>query len=68
MKLIFCLQINVKYSLKLILSLLVCGQACLNYPKKNKFAVSLQYLKKEMSDEIDFSHAVKHESLLQIDL
>ena len=32
-----------------------------------KFAISLQYLKKELSDEIDFLHADKHESLLQID-
>ena len=28
----------------------------------------MQYLKKEMSDEIDFLHAVKHESFLQIDI
>ena len=33
----------------------------------NKFAISLQYLKREVSDEIDFLHADKHESLLQID-
>ena len=36
-------------------------------PPKNKFAVSLQYLIKEVSDEIDFLHANKHKSLLQID-
>ena len=35
--------------------------------KNNKFAISLQYLKKELSDEVDFLHADKHESLLQID-
>ena len=35
--------------------------------QNNKFAISLQYLKKEVSDEIDFLHADKHESLLQID-
>ena len=34
---------------------------------KNKFAISLQYLKKEVSDEVDFLHADKHESFLQID-
>ena len=33
----------------------------------NKFAISLQYLKSDVSDEIDFLHAGKHESLLQID-
>ena len=45
----------------------MCGQARLNYPKKNKFAVYLQYLKKEVSNEIGFLHAGKHESSLQID-
>ena len=33
----------------------------------NKFAISLEYLKKEVSDEVDFLHADKHESFLQID-
>ena len=33
----------------------------------NKFAIFLQYLKKELSNEVDFLHADKHESLLQID-
>ena len=31
------------------------------------FAISLQYLQKEVSDEVDFLHADKHESLLEID-
>ena len=35
--------------------------------QNNKFAISLQYLKKELSDEVDFLHVNKHESLLQID-
>ena len=35
--------------------------------QNNKFTISLQYLKKEFSDEVDFLHADKHESLLQID-
>ena len=34
---------------------------------KNKFAISLQYLKKELSHEVDFLFTDKHESLLQID-
>ena len=34
--------------------------------QNNKFAISLQYLKKELIDEVDFLHADKHESLLQI--
>ena len=35
--------------------------------QNNNFAISFQYLKKELSDEVDFLHADKHESLLQID-
>ena len=35
--------------------------------QNNKFAISLQYLKKELSHDVDFLHADKHESLLQID-
>ena len=35
--------------------------------QNNKFAISLQCLKKELSDENDFLLADKHESLLQID-
>ena len=31
------------------------------------FAISFQHLKKEVSDEVDFLHADKHESFLQID-
>ena len=35
--------------------------------QNNKFAISLQHLKKKVSDAVDFLHADKHESLLQID-
>ena len=35
--------------------------------QNNNFAISLQYFKKEVSDEVDFFHADKYESLLQID-
>ena len=41
----------------------VCGQSCPN-SQSNNFAIFLQYLKKEVSEEIDFLHAGKHESLL----
>ena len=34
----------------------------------SKIAVSLQYLKKEVRDEVDFFHADKHQSFLQVDL
>ena len=35
--------------------------------QNNKFAISLKFLKIEVSDEVDFLHADKHESSLQID-
>ena len=34
--------------------------------KNKKYAVSLQYLKKELSYELDLLDADKHESLLQV--
>ena len=34
---------------------------------REKFAISLQYLKREVNDEVDFLHAGKHENLLHID-
>ena len=35
--------------------------------QNSKFATSLQYLKKEVRDEVDFLHAYKHQSFLQVD-
>ena len=35
--------------------------------QNNKFAISLQYLKKEVRDKVDFLHADKDESFLEID-
>ena len=34
--------------------------------QNRKFAISLQYLKRQVNDEVDFLHAGKHENLLQI--
>ena len=34
--------------------------------QNNKFAISLQYLTKEVSDEVDFLHAEEHEGFLQV--
>ena len=35
--------------------------------QNRKFAISLQYLKREVNDEVDFLHAGKQENLPQID-
>ena len=66
MKLIFCLQINTKVVYKMIVSLWLCVARHAQNTQK-KFAISLQYLKKELSDEVDFLHVHEHEILLQID-
>ena len=36
-------------------------------PKICLFVISLQYLKKEGRDEVDFLHADKHQTILQVD-
>ena len=35
--------------------------------QNSKFAMSLQYLKREVWNEVDFLHADKHQSFLQVD-
>ena len=35
--------------------------------QNKKFAISLQYLKKEVNEEVYFLHAGKHDIFLQID-
>ena len=57
MKLIFCLQINTKVFHKLILSLWLCVAKHAQITQKNKFTVSLQYLKENVKDEVDFLSA-----------
>ena len=51
----------------MILSFLVCVASNTQIIQNNMFAISLQYLKREVSDEVDFLHADKHESLILID-
>ena len=45
----------------------MCVARYAHITQNNKFAISLQYLKKKLSDEVEFLHAGKHGSLLQID-
>ena len=45
----------------------MCVASHAQITQNKKFAISLQYFKKELSDEVDFLHADKQESLLQID-
>ena len=45
----------------------MCVARHVHITQNNKSAISLQHLKKEVSDAVDFLHAGKHESLLQTD-
>ena len=67
MKFIFGIQINMGVFYELILLFWVCLTKHAQSTQNNKFAISLQYLKKDVSDENDFLHADKHKGLLQID-
>ena len=44
----------------------VCMARHVQITWNNKFAISLQHIKKEVSDAVHFLHADQHESLLQI--
>ena len=59
MKLIFCLQINTKVFYKMIVSLWVCVARHAQSTKNKQFTISLQYLKENMKDEVDFLPADK---------
>ena len=60
-------ELDLLPNVRLLLSFYVCVARHAQITQNNKFAVSLQYLKKELSHDVDFVHADKHESLLQID-
>ena len=51
----------------MVLSFYVCVGRHAEITQNNKFDISLQCLKKEVSDEVDFFHTNRHESCLQIE-
>ena len=74
MKLIFCTEINIKVSEKLISSLgylsFLQGDSIILFmviikdsqsTKSSKFAISLQYLEKEVRNGVHFLHTDKHQ-------
>ena len=67
MKLIFRLLINVEGFFKVILSFQVYVARHAHITQNNKFAISLQHHKNEVSDTANFFHADKHVSLIHID-
>ena len=64
---IFCMKINMKVFYKVTVWCLLIAR----YPQStqnNKFVISLQYLKKEGRNEVDFLHADKRQTFPQVDL
>ena len=64
---IFCMKINMKVFYKVTVWCLLIAR----YPQStqnNKFVISLQYLKKEGRNEVNFLHADKHQTFPQVDL
>ena len=51
----------------MMISYWVCVPRQAQSTQNNEFSISLQYFKKEVSNEVDFLHADKHESFQQID-
>ena len=76
MKLIFCMQINIKVAYKLISTLWAprfpkrwyyhYWWAWWKIPKVLKVCKPLQYLKKEVRNGVHFLHADKHQSFLKV--
>ena len=60
------MQISITVSCKSILWFLMGMVKHSQSSKSSKFAVSLQYPKNEVGDEVDVLHADKHESFLQV--
>ena len=64
MKFIFCLQINITVLYKLIVSLWVCIVRCAQSTQQNKLTVSLQYVRENIKNEVDFQPFDKRQRFL----
>ena len=82
MKLIFCMHVDkhqsflqvdfntldIKVSYRVIISLLLGMIKHAQYTQSNKFSISLQYLKKEVTNGVYFLYADKHQSFYKLGL
>ena len=66
MKWFFGLQIYTKVFYKMILSFWVCATRVTQSTQKNKFTISLQYLKENGKNEVYFLLVDKHQRFLQV--
>ena len=64
---IFCMKINIKFFHKLVVLFLLVIARHAQSSQNSKFVISLQYLKKEGRDEVDFLHADKNQIIRQFD-
>ena len=64
MQLIFCMQISIESLLQIDTIILMEIVKYSQSSQNRTFAVSLQYLKKDVRDEVDFLHEDKHQSFL----
>ena len=66
MKSTICMRANIKVFYKVILILLMGMIQDFQSTQSNKFAMSLQYLKKEVRTGVHFFHADKHQSFYKL--
>ena len=67
MKFIVAMEIDIEVFYKLILPFWVWVVKHAQSTQNNKFAISLQYVRENLKDEVDFLPADKHQRFLQID-
>ena len=64
---VFCMKINIKVFYKLVVSSLLVIERYDQSTQNSKFVISLQYLKKEEKDKVNFLHADKPQTILQVE-
>ena len=67
MKSIFCLQVNTKVFYKIMVSLWMCVSRHTQSTLNKNFTISLQYVKENVKDDVDFLSASKCERFLWSD-
>ena len=61
------MKINIKDLYKLVALFLLVIARHVQITQNKKFAISLQYLKNDGRDEVDFLHADIHQTIVQVD-
>ena len=67
MNMIFCMKISIRVFYKSVVSLLLVIAKNAQNTQKSKLVISLQYLKKEGRDEVDFLYADKYQTIILVD-